>query len=467
MIVAIATYLLVYTVNFMARIFKPKTVRRTSSESTPSQLAIEGLSIEGRGIARHEGKTVFVDGALSGELVEVVHYRRQKRFSECQTKLVLKPSSERVSPVCPVFDQCGGCQLQHLAAERQIHYKQQAMLDMLQRQHLLQPQELLEPIVSSSEGYRSRVRFGIDGKARLSFRRKQSDALIPVTGCPVIAPQLQALIPVVQAWLDQLPEKSGITHIEMIAAADTLSESSSALVIRHVKPLQVEARQALQRQLSSAVCWFQAEKAGPLSDANTDAVAPSLVTVLADEGIQLMFAPGDFTQVNTQVNQQMIQQAMAWLELEQSDRVADLFCGMGNFTLPIAKRVIKTLGIEGSKPMVERAANNARINQLSEVEFKALDLNSAQLSQMLKREKINKLLLDPPRSGAKFVCEQIARGDVERVVYVSCNPASFARDASILTQSGFSLIALRSMDMFPHTSHMEAMALFVRGELER
>ncbi len=451
----------------MARIFKPKTVRRTSTESTPSQLVIEGLSTEGRGIARHEGKTVFVDGALTGELVEVVHYRRQKRFSECQTKQVIRASSERVSPVCPVFDKCGGCQLQHLAAERQIHYKQQAMLEMLQRQYKLQPQELVEPIFSESEGYRSRVRFGIDGKARLSFRQKWSDTLVPVTGCPVIDPKLQALIPVVQAWLDQLPGKAGITHIEMIAAADKPSNHSSALVIRHTKPLPAETRQALQGQLSTTACWFQAEKAGPLTDANSEVVKPTLVTVLGDENIQLRFAPGDFTQVNTQVNQQMIQQAMAWLDLDKSDQVADLFCGMGNFTLPIAKRATKTLGIEGSKLMVERAADNALINRLSDVEFKALDLNSTELNQMLKREKINKLLLDPPRSGAKFVCEQIANSEVEKVVYVSCNPASFARDASILTQSGFSMTALRSMDMFPHTSHMEAMALFVRGKLER
>lgn len=447
----------------MARIFKPKAARRTSSESTPSQLSIESCSHDGRGIARHQGKAVFVDGALPNETVEVVHYRRQKRFSECQTKRVVTASPERVQPPCEIFERCGGCQLQHLQADRQIEYKQQALLQMLQRQYQLQPTQLLQPIRSNSEGYRTRVRFGIDGRAQLSFRQKASDDLVAVQSCPVIAPNLQRLLPDVQTWLNQLPERSGVTHIEMIAAADSQGAPLAALVIRHVKALPVEVREELQTRLAGTICWFQAQKGGALTNAADEVVAPHLYLLLDDEDIQLMFSPGDFTQVNASVNQKMIAQALEWLELESSDCVADLFCGMGNFTLPVAKRVTKTLGIEGSELMVERASKNAVANELTEVEFKALDLNSTELGSMLARERINKVLIDPPRSGAKFVCEQIAESDIKRLVYVSCNPASLARDASILAASGFEMRALRAMDMFPHTSHMEAMALFVRG----
>ncbi|MGH1371983.1 MAG: 23S rRNA (uracil(1939)-C(5))-methyltransferase RlmD [Cellvibrionaceae bacterium] len=447
----------------MARIFKPQSARRTSAESTPTQLLIEGFSHDGRGIARHQGKTVFVEGALPSETVEVAHYRRQKRFSECRSKNVVTASPERVQPSCGVFHRCGGCQLQHLQADKQIEYKQQALLQMLLRQYQLQPKQLLEPIRSNSEGYRTRVRFGIDAKGQLSFRQKASDDLVAITACPVIAPNLQRLLPQVQAWLNQLPERSGITHIEMIDAADDHGEPLSALVIRHIKPLSVAQREVLQLQLTGTICWFQAQKGGPLSNATDEPVAPYLYLSLPNEGIQLKFSPGDFTQVNAAVNEKMVAQAIEWLQLESGDCVADLFCGMGNFTLPIAKRVAKTLGIEGSDLMVERASQNAAANELTEVEFKALDLTSTELGMLLVREKINKILIDPPRSGAKFVCEQIADSDIKKLVYVSCNPASLARDASILAGAGFELSALRSMDMFPHTSHMEAMALFVRG----
>ncbi len=447
----------------MARIFKPKVARRTTSESTPSLLSIEGFSHDGRGIARHQGKTVFVEGALPSETVEVVHYRRQKRFSECRTKRVVTASTERVTPPCEIAERCGGCQLQHLQASQQIEYKQQALLQMLQRQYQLQPSQVLAPIRSHSEGYRTRVRFGIDAQAQLSFRQKASDDLVAVPACPVIDQKLQRLLPELQAWLNQLPERSGVTHIEMIAAADAQGKPLSALVIRHVKALSIELRAALQACLKGTICWFQAQKGGVLTNAADEPVAPHLYLSLDDEAIQLTFAPGDFTQVNAAVNQKMVAQALEWLALDSSDCVADLFCGMGNFTLPIAKRVTKTLGVEGSDLMVERASQNAIANHLTEVEFKALDLTSTALGNLLAREKINKVLIDPPRSGAKFVCEQIAESDIKRLVYVSCNPASFARDASILAAAGFDMRTLRSMDMFPHTSHMEAMALFVRG----
>ena len=447
----------------MARIFKAKTTKRVSSDPSPKQLQIDRLSHDGRGIALHQGKTVFVDGGLVGEQVEVAHYRRQKNFSECQAKHIVKPSSERVEPVCPIFAQCGGCQLQHLRADKQIQYKQSALLSLLQRQYQLQPETVLDPICSAPEGYRSRVRFGIDSQRQLSFRQKLSDKLVAVDQCPVLEPSLQALIPQVQAWLDELGSKPGVTHIEMIAAADTQKQEAAALVVRHIKPLPQSQREALQRQLGSAQCWFQGEKGGQLTGVDGSQVDPRLLVLLDDQSVQLAFSPRDFTQVNRAVNQKMVSQAMEWLELQPSDKVADLYCGIGNFSLAIARQCQQLLGIEGVEAMVVRAQENADRNGISGAEFKAMDLTSSDFSSMLRRREITKLVLDPPRAGAKAVSEQMAETEVESVVYVSCNPASFARDASILVEGGYRMAALRAMDMFPHTSHMETMALFVRG----
>ena len=447
----------------MARIFKPGGAKRASSESTPSLLQIESLSQDGRGVARHEGKTVFVDGGLPGEEVEVSHYRRQKRFSECQAKQITSASSDRIEPVCPVFSECGGCQLQHLQPNKQLLLKQQALLASLQRQHNLKPEKLVEPIHSPSEGYRNRVRFGIDRNQCLSFRRKQSDQLVAIKTCPVLHPALDALISPLQAWLDDLPAKSGVTHVEMIQALDENGGDQSVLVVRHIKPLDSVHRESLQSQLAEVSCWFQGKKNGELTDAGQQPVDDELYLRLDAESLSLAFQPGDFTQVNDAVNQQMVVQAMDWLQPSREDRIADLFCGMGNFSLAIARRAGRVLGIEGSEAMVQRAAANAERNRLKNTEFVALNLESAQLLNRLNQQGINKLLLDPPRAGAKAVCEQLASSQMERIVYVSCNPASFARDAAVLVAAGYSLASLRSMDMFPHTSHMETMALFVHA----
>ncbi len=447
----------------MAKIFKAKTKKRVSSDPSPKQLQIDSLSHDGRGIARHQGKAVFVDGGLVGEQVEVAHYRRQKNFSECQAKQILQSSPERVDPVCPVFDQCGGCQLQHLRADKQIQYKQSALLSLLQRQYQLQPEMVLEPILSASVGYRSRVRFGIDSQRKLSFRQKLSDKLVAVGGCPVLEPSLQGLISGVQAWLDGLEARPGVTHIEMIAAADELGQESTALLVRHIKPLPRPQREALLHSLGSTQCWFQADKSGQLTGVDGNPVDPRLLVILNCQSIELAFSPRDFTQVNRAVNQQMVTQAMEWLQLQPSDKVADLYCGMGNFSLAIARQCQQLLGVEGVDAMVARAQENADRNSISGTEFKAMDLTSTDLSGMLRRRNITKLVLDPPRAGAKAVCEQMAQTAVENLVYVSCNPASFARDASILVEGGYRMTSLRVMDMFPHTSHMETMALFVRG----
>lgn len=462
---------------FKPRLFKPQEGKRPSAESTPAELTITDLSHDGRGVARHEGKTVFVSGALPSEQVQVVHYRRQKRFSECETKFIVQRSADRVEPECPHYQQCGGCQLQHLGAV-QLHYKQQSLLSLLRRQQNLEPQHMLPPIQSSAYGYRARVRLGVDSDQQLAFRQQGSDRLVPVQQCLVLRPQLAALIPQLQTWLNGLPAKAGVSHIELVAAMTQDGQPASGAVIRHLKPLMEAEKRAVTQIAGLAGCWFQAEKQGVLRDAQGADVDPRLYLHLdlpaptadrAAKPVVLGFHPQDFTQVNAQVNVEMVAQALAWLELTPADRVADLFCGIGNFTVPLAQRAGKVLGIEGVDSMVVRGHENRLLNNLTNCTFQALNLDgvnrdSQALTTVLRTANISKVLLDPPRTGAKFVCEQMAAAEVERLVYVSCNPASFARDAAILVEAGYTLAEMRGLDMFPQTIHMETMALFVRGQ---
>uniref|UniRef100_UPI003F6ABA1D 23S rRNA (uracil(1939)-C(5))-methyltransferase RlmD n=1 Tax=Pseudomaricurvus sp. TaxID=2004510 RepID=UPI003F6ABA1D len=430
----------------------------------------DDLSHDGRGVARHEGKTVFVSGALPGEKVEIAHYRRQKRFSECETRQIQESSEDRVSPECPHYEACGGCQLQHLSPARQLFFKQQSLLSLLKRQQGLEPEKLLQPVVSSPYGYRSRVRLGVDSQQRLAFREQGNDKLVAIDQCSVLHSSLTPLITAIQAWLDTLPPKAGVSHIELVAGFEANGAPMAGVVIRHVKPLPQTFMQGVSEinlEQTVLAVWFQAEKNGPLRDSSGNTVDPRMYFELIGEAsqsgsISLGFHPQDFTQVNAQVNPLMVSQAIDWLDLTGNDRVVDLFCGIGNFTLPIAQRAATVIGVEAIESMVVRGQENSARNALENCTFKALNLESQALGALLRQERINKLMLDPPRSGAKFVCEQMAESEVERLVYVSCNPASFARDAAILASGGYKLMELRALDMFPQTAHMETMALFVR-----
>lgn len=445
----------------MARIFKASRSSKpkaSQKEKAPDSLTIVDLASDGRGVARHQGKAVFVAGALPGEEVEVMHYRRHKQFSECQTKAVIKASAQRVEPFCRHYDLCGGCQLQHLATEYQLSYKQKALISMLERQHNIVPKRLLGPIHSSDQGYRHRVRFGVSRDSKLAFRALASDQLVAIEHCPVLANSLSLLLPMLQDWLATLGDKPGVTHIELIAA-----EPKPAVVIRHLKPLDEQTLGRLKTLEANAFCWLQPEKKGPLYDLSGELVNTPLSYRLPEYQLRFEFEPGDFTQVNSGVNQQMVEQAIQWLEIKKDDDIADLFCGVGNFTLPIARFAHRVFAIEAEEGMVARGRHNARLNDLNNIDFRGFDLNTQALTQVLDREECKKVLLDPPRAGAKFVCEQIARSAVERVIYVSCNPASFARDSRLLVDAGFDLIELRALDMFPQTAHLETMALFVRA----
>lgn len=438
----------------MARIFKPAK-QNQRQEKAPASLTIESLSLEGRGVARHQNKTVFVSGALPGETVTVSHYRRHKRYSECETRAIVSASQLRVAPVCSAYARCGGCQLQHLDAHSQLDFKQQALLQQLEHQLGHKRFEVL-PAISSAHAYRGRARIGVSKAGRLGFREKQSAELVDVANCPVLDRDLQSVWQNLQHWLEGCQRCPKLGHIELVRG-----DKSAAVVLRLLAPLDPEQSQSLRKAIPPGWdCWLQSSRGAGLTDLEGQQLDPRLSYALPDSDIELRFHPGDFIQVNREVNRKMVAQAIEWLQLGAEDSVLDLFCGIGNFTLPMARQAKKVVGIEAVETMVARGRENAEHNGLDNVYFKALDLEQAELADRLEKLGCNRFLLDPPRAGARQVCENGALNSMKRGVYVSCNPASFVRDAKALQAQGFQLRKLRVLDMFPHTAHMETMALF-------
>ena len=441
----------------MVRVFKPSRARATT-EPPPVRLLIDALSDDERGIGRHQGKVVFARGALPGELIEVAHYRRQQRFSECEIKQILQSSSDRVAASCQHFHRCGGCQLQHLDPARQLEFKQQNVLNNLWRQQRLRPERVLEPVYSPPFGYRSRVRLVLDGRQQLCMREVRSDRLVPIEHCPVLVPALAELLVQLKRWLALQPPRLGMTHVELVDG-----QPCPAVIVRHLRPLSQQVLLELAELEPASRVYLQAEKAGELVNLEGIPAQAELTYELPEQQVTLQFGPRDFTQVNRIVNRQMVIQALDWLQPQSADAVVDLFCGIGNFTVPLAQRAGRVLGIEAARHMVVRGHHNGARNALKNLDFEALDLEKESLARRLLTFGVNKILLDPPRVGAKHACEQFAETAVERLVYVSCNPASFTRDAGVLSHTGFRLAELRVLDMFPQTAHVELMGLFKRG----
>ncbi len=432
------------------------------------EFVIDRLSHDGRGLANLDGKTLFIDGALTGERVSARLLAEHPRFIEARVDQLLAASPERVEPPCPHFASCGGCQLQHMSPAQQLQMKQAALLDQMERWAGLKPERVLDPVRSSSQGYRSRARLGVwyqvDGSVTLGFRQKASNELTAIDACLVLTPELNSLLAPLHRWLTGLSAAKAVTHIEAIHA-----DQSLALVIRHTKALAAVDLAALTRlteQLALQV-WLEGNDKLGLRNLAGELVDPRLHYSL-DSDTTLAFHPQDFTQVNPQVNRQMVSQALELLALKDDDQVVDFFCGMGNFTLPMARRCARVTGIEGVATMVERGRANAQSLGLNNAEFIRADLASLNHTQVRQLcSQASAILLDPPRDGAKELVEQLkslrAKGQLNatRIVYVSCNPATLARDSKILAEAGYRLEALGVLDMFPHTSHLESMALFL------
>ncbi len=434
-----------------------KNTPKQAIPDTPIDVQIKRLSHEGRGIARHEGKTLFVTGALPGETVSARLSKRHRRYDEADCINVITPAAERVEPICPHYGVCGGCDLQHLAHDQQIEQKQQIVLDQLARLGKVQPAQTDSPLRSKATGYRRSARLGInqlqrDGSVIIGFRRRGSSKLTSIDSCPVLENKLNQVLPLLREALVDYDNVRDITHAEV-----TLGDDQGALTLRTKK----RPADALLNQLSQSIATLDLclylDNGQEVRAYNEDC---KLSYALPEHKVDLAFRPGDFLQVNGDINQQMISRVLEWLNLNTDDRVLDLFSGIGNFTLPLARYADEVVGVEGIDAMVARATQNATNNGLENCLFYRANLSSDLRHHPWFNQGFSKILLDPPRAGAYEVIEQIGHYNAEQILYVSCNPAALARDAEKLVEMGYLFTRFCVMDMFPHTSHVESLALF-------
>ncbi|WP_240125110.1 23S rRNA (uracil(1939)-C(5))-methyltransferase RlmD [Thermomonas alba] len=437
-------------------------------DRSPQTLSILDLSHDGRGVARwpeghaQAGKTVFVAGALPGETVLAEQTARSRHFDEAHTLKVQTASPDRVSPRCPHFGTCGGCVLQHLAEERQIAYKQQVLLDNLQRIGRVVPADVLPPLRAEAWGYRRKGRLSVrrvekKDKTLVGFREQDPRFVADLSECHVVVPQLGFKLGALGMLVDALDARREIPQIEFIAG-----DAATALVFRHLQPLSAadRARLAAFGQEHGFVIFLQPGGVDSVHPLGEDA---TLAFRLPDWDIELQFRPLDFIQVNARLNEMMIARALDLLEVQPGERVLDLFCGLGNFTLPLARVAGDgvVVGVEGDAGLVARARANAERNGLRNVRFHAADLAQDLTGQPWLKAGFDKLLLDPARAGAIEVLRQLPLKGFKRIVYVSCHPGSLARDAGYLVhEAGWTLRAAGVMDMFPHTAHVESIAVF-------
>ncbi len=432
---------------------------RKSASRSPQTLNIEGLSHEGRGVARLEGKTVFVTGALPGEQVTARIDNDRNRYAEAQTLEVLSASPDRCEPGCQHYGQCGGCDLQHLRHDQQIRFKQDQALDQLKRIGNLIPEQIEAPLVSLPWHYRRSARVGINqlqrnGEPLIGFRRRASNKLLQIEQCDVLDVRAQDLFRGLRDTLRGLDDLKSITHAQV-----QYGDSRGALTLRTKKPLRADTLARLQPLAQQFDLQLYLEDAQGTQYAGNDAEQP-LTYALPAFKLELAFAPGDFLQVNPDLNRQMVSRAIEWLDPQPEDRVLDLFCGLGNFTLPLARRCGEVIGVEGSEAMAERATVNAKANGIENATFFRNDLSQDFRHQKWYRTGFDLILLDPPRTGAREAILQLIGYKAKRILYVSCNPAMLARDGAELAQAGYRLSRFCAMDMFPHTAHVEALALF-------
>ncbi|CAE6930246.1 23S rRNA (uracil(1939)-C(5))-methyltransferase RlmD [Pseudomonas marincola] len=424
------------------------------------KLAVERLANDGRGIAFIEGRTWFVSGALPGEQVEARVVGARSQVVEARTERVLQASAERRDEPCQYAKTCGGCSVQHMSHADQLALKQRLLAEQFSRlAEGLAPQAWAEPLSGAEFGYRRRCRIAVrmDSKSRqlsVGFRAASSQEIISIDDCPVLVQPLQPILRALPETLSALEKPQSIGHVELF------SGTACAVLVRHTQALSEADTAQLQDFCAAhdAQLWLQG--AGDPAPLNPE---HQLAFALSEWNVELAYRPGDFVQVNEQVNQAMVAQALAWLAPKAGERVLDLYCGLGNFALPLARFADQVVAVEGVEGMVERARENARSNQLENVEVHCADLSEPLAAADWATGGFAAVLLDPPRDGAYQVVKQMASLGAQRVVYVSCNPTTLARDSLELQAQGYRLERAGILDMFPQTAHVEAMALFVKG----
>jgi 23S rRNA (uracil1939-C5)-methyltransferase len=428
------------------------------------ELEITDLSHDGRGVARHEGKAVFVHGALPGERVRAVRTARHRQYDEARVEALLTASPDRVEPRCAHFGTCGGCALQHMTPAAQIAAKARTLMENLERIGHVRPARELAPLAGEAWGYRRRARLSVkrvDKKERVlvGFRELNGRYVADVARCEVLHPAVGGRIAELAALVATLDACREIPQIEV-----AVGDACAALVLRHLGPLGEADRGRLVAHAQASGLAIFLQPGGIDSVHALHPVDAALAYRLPGHDVEIAFQPLDFIQVNASLNARMVDHALDLLAPGPGDRVLDLFCGLGNFTLPLARRAARVVGVEGEAGLVARARENAAHNRIANVEYHAAYLFADGRHSAWAAQAYELLLLDPPRAGAEQVLAYLPRREVRRVVYVSCHPASLARDAGILVRErGFTLAAAGLMDMFPHTAHVESIAVFDRA----
>ncbi|WP_312927625.1 23S rRNA (uracil(1939)-C(5))-methyltransferase RlmD [Pseudescherichia sp.] len=411
-------------------------------------VTVNDLDPFGQGVARHNGKALFIPGLLPGERGEVTLTEDKRQFARGAVKRRLNDSPDRETPPCPHFGVCGGCQQQHASVALQQRSKSHALARLMKH-------EVDDIIAAEPWGYRRRARLSLNYQPKtqtleMGFRKASASEIVNVVRCPVLASPLEAAIPSLRECLQSLEAVRHLGHVELV-----LADNGPLMVLRHTAPLPAADREKLERfSHSHGVALFLAPESAILEQVSGE------LPWYTSDGLRLTFSPRDFIQVNDKVNQQMVDRALAWLDIQPDDRVLDLFCGMGNFTLPLAKRAASVVGVEGVAALVAKAQENAQQNGLQNVTFFHENLEDDVTKQPWAQRGFTKVLLDPARAGAAGVMQHVLKLSPKKVVYVSCNPATLARDSEALLNAGYTMSHLAMLDMFPHTGHLESMVLF-------
>ena len=443
-------------------------------------LDVESLDLEAQGVAHDsEGKVVFIEGALPGESVQVKVHRRKNQWEQATLTALRRPSSQRVTPACPHFGlhdgACGGCKMQHLHPSAQVAVKQRALEDGLWHLGKVRPERVLRPIEGPAWGYRDRARLSVryvvkKGAVLVGFHERKSSFIADMKSCAVLAPRVSALLLPLRALVMRMEGRDRLPQVEVAIGGKVI-----ALVLRHLEPLSAPDLQRLRDFAAEHDVQWWLQPKGPDTVVRLDTDGDELAYSLPEFGVNLPFKPTDFTQVNPQINAVLVSRALRLLDIQPQERLIDWFCGLGNFTLPLATLAREVLGVEGSEVLVARAAANAELNGLGpKTSFVARNLFELSAAQLAEDGVADKWLIDPPREGAFALIKALAELHAEpslapgwsapkRIVYVSCNPATLARDAGLLVhQAGYRCSAAGAVNMFPHTAHVEGIAVFDR-----
>ncbi|WGE32368.1 23S rRNA (uracil(1939)-C(5))-methyltransferase RlmD [Actinobacillus genomosp. 2] len=442
----------------MALFYSEKAAKQQTKKSAKTTacppVTIQSLDYQGLGVAKIDGKTWFIENALPNEQVEIRVLEEKRQYGRAKAVKILKPSAERQQPSCTLYGKCGGCQMQHIPLDLQRETKQQALFQRLQKLQS-QPIDFQPMIVGNDKSYRRRAKLSIalqNNQLAIGFRMQNSNQIIPLEHCEVLVELLSQLIKPLQSLFNTWQNKKTLGHIELVQADNTI-----AMLVRNVGQLHPQDSQNLQQfaeQYSLSLFVMTAE--------NDIVQLSGEAPYYQIHGVKLGFSIRDFIQVNGKLNEKMVDKALEWLNLSAQDRVLDLFCGMGNFTLPIAKQAGFVVGVEGVQPMVAQAKQNQATSGLKNLAFYQTNLDEPFADKPWASEPFNKVLLDPARNGAFFCLDHLATLNPETIVYVSCNPATLVRDAEKLIQAGYKLQKAAMIDMFPHTGHLESISLFTK-----